>query len=306
MTAIIFDGIMEAKKYEQVLKDRIQTLGVRPRILSVVFEEDRGSQLYTRLKFEAAARVGMDFDRLDFRFGDDLSQIRDQIHYACTRQDVDGVMIQKPSKLQWNEVMQTHGRGKFADWWRALTTCICLPKDVDCLTKQHLDVVYAGEWRLLPATVRGVLLILEVALRLREGTLSRNERWLEASMNSLPLSGIKVAMIGRSEIVGRPLAAVLSQKGAEVQLCGSKIEDLGQVTASAQVVISATGMKHVIKEDLVRPGTVVIDVGSPEPDVDFEAVKDKVAFITPVPYGVGPMTVVSLLANMVDLMTSYR
>jgi methylenetetrahydrofolate dehydrogenase (NADP+)/methenyltetrahydrofolate cyclohydrolase len=112
-----------------------------------------------------------------------------------------------------------------------------------------------------------------------------------------------VAVVGRSEIVGKPLAAVLAQKGAEVHVCGSKTEDLGMVTAAAEIVVSATGVGHLLKEDLIRPGSIVIDVGSPEPDVDFEAVKEEVAFITPVPYGVGPMTVVSLLMNQVDLMT---
>lgn len=301
MSTIIFDGVEAARRYEAQVRDRVRLLPKRPRILSVVFEEDAGSQLYARLKFEAAARVGMDFDRMDFRFGDDLDQMQEQIHYACSRQDVDGVMIQKPSKLKWNTVMGTHGRGKFADWWHALTMCISLNKDVDCLTRQHLDMVYAGEWQLLPATVRGVLLILEEAIGVREGILSTRERWLEATLEAKPLQGRRVAVVGRSDIVGKPLAAVLVQKGADVQMCGSKTEDLGMITAAADIVVSATGVEHLIKEDLIRPGSIVIDVGSPEPDVDFDVVKDEVAFITPVPYGVGPMTVVSLLMNQVDL-----
>lgn len=302
MSAIVFDGVEAARKYEVQVRDRVRLLPKRPRILSVVFEEDAGSQLYTRLKFEAAARVGIDFDRMDFRFGDNLDQMQEQIQYACARQDVDGVMIQKPSKLKWNTVMRTHGRGKFADWWQALTMCICLHKDVDCLTRQHLDMVYAGEWQMLPATVRGVLLILEEALGVREGILSSHEPWLEATSETKPLQGKRVAVVGRSDIVGKPLAAVLSQKGAVVQVCGSKTEDLGMITAAAEIVVSATGVAHLLKEDLIHPGAVVIDVGSPKPDVDFEAVKEEVAFITPVPYGVGPMTVVSLLMNQVDLM----
>jgi methylenetetrahydrofolate dehydrogenase (NADP+)/methenyltetrahydrofolate cyclohydrolase len=303
MTARIFDGMVEARKFEAEIKERIGVVGVKPRILSVVFDEDQGSQLYTRLKFEAAARVGMDFDRLDFGFHDPVEQVREQIRTACRRNDVSGVMIQKPSKLKWNTVMETHGRGKFAAWWQSLTAVICTDKDIDCLTKQNLDLVYAGEWKLLPATVRGILLIIEQALYMRQGSLSQNERWMTDSIgDQSKLKGKKVAVIGRSEIVGRPLAAVLTQKGAVVTLCGSKTEDLGVITASAEIIVAATGVKHLIQEDLVRPGAIVIDVGSPDPDVDFEGVKDEVAFITPVPFGVGPMTVVSLLMNMVDVM----
>ncbi|OGV95598.1 hypothetical protein A2W24_06900 [Microgenomates group bacterium RBG_16_45_19] len=297
MAVIIFDGRGEARKREQVLKHRVDSLGRAPRLMSLVFHEDQGGQLYTRLKMEAALRVGIEFDREEFSLNDPVEQLVPEVQSLSQRPDVHGLLIQKPTKAVWKQVTGTHRHGEFGWWWQQLTSALAPAKDVDCLAKANLDLVYGGNWRIVPATVKSILSILEIALNLSNHELTNNN---ELKLKQA-LTGTKTVVIGRSEIIGRPLAAVMTQAGAVVSLVGSQTEDLGQHTASAKIVISATGVPKLIKEDLIRPGAVVIDVGSPAGDVDFEAVKDEVAFITPVPGGVGPMTVVSLLENLVEM-----
>jgi len=118
-------------------------------------------------------------------------------------------------------------------------------------------------------------------------------------VTGLSLLGVRVAVVGRSETVGRPLAAVLSQSGAEVELLGRR-SDLSLVR-EAEIVVSATGKPGLIGGELIREGAVVVDVGSPKGDVVFDEVVKKARFITPVPGGVGPMTVACLLSNLVEM-----
>ena len=287
MNTVVFDGLKFAREKELLLRDKIRELRITPRLMSVVFNEDASSQLYTRLKFEAAWRVGVEFDRCDHSMKEDVHDLAALIRNACGRSDVHGVMIQKPSRSTFEQVV---GKGaSFNNWWRMLTSSLQKEKDVDCLSKRNLDRVYAGEWKLLPATVKAVISILSEALsadllEMRQG-----------------LEGLKVVVVGRSEIVGRPLAAVLEQFGAEVNLCGRKVEDLGKLTIGADVVVTATGRPDLITGEMVKEGVIVVDVGEPRADVNFEEVKEKAMFITPVPGGVGPVTVVSLLENLAEL-----
>lgn len=298
METVIFDGKKGAEGRLAKVRDQIKAWGYTPRLCSVVFREDEGGLLYTRLKMEAALRVGIEFDVVELNFEDSMELIHQEIQTVNERGDIQGILIQKPTREDWKETTGKHAHGEFAWWWLQITSALVPEKDVDCLTKQSLDRVYGGNWRILPATVKGVLATLEIALDLTDQELTDNNRLKIAR----PLVGLKAVVVGRSEIVGRPLAAVLSQAGATVELCGSKTEDLGVYTAGAKIVVSATGVPKLIKEDLIRPGAIVIDVGSPKADVDFAALMGEAAFLTPVPGGVGPMTVVSLLENLVKLL----
>jgi methylenetetrahydrofolate dehydrogenase (NADP+) / methenyltetrahydrofolate cyclohydrolase len=301
MDTIVFDGEKVAREREMKLRTVVREMRHKPRILSIVFDEDPASQLYTRLKFEAASRVGIEFDRQDHSLLCEIPHLQQQIVAACAREDVTGVMIQKPSKRAWQEVTADVDPDDFSVWWQMLTSQIKPHKDVDCLTKVNLEHVYVGDWRRLPATVKAVLSILEIALELSAGELV-----LSGKASIRPLEGKRVTVLGRSEIVGRPLAAVMRHKGAQVDIGTSQTLDLGELTTRADVLVSATGRRHIVKEDLVKPGAIVIDVGSPVEEVDFEWVRETAAFITPVPNGVGPMTVVSLLENAVELVVGKK
>lgn len=281
MSAVIFDGKTFAKEREGLLAQRVSALKVVPRLGSVVFREDAGGLLYTRLKMQAAVRVGIEFDRMDVSIGDSLFDLRERIWQMCQRKDITGVLVQKPMKTVFEkEIGNSHSTThNFSDWWKEIAGAIDPKKDVDCLTLENLEKVYRGKWQILPATVKAVVDILAKATN---------------------VSGKSVGVVGRSDIVGRPLAAVLKQQEASVKLLGSK-DDLSEVLPEMDVVVSATGVSGLIRGEMIKEGAVVIDVGAPKGDVEFEGVVKKAAFITPVPGGVGPVTVLSLLENVVGL-----
>lgn len=266
---VIFDGEGEAKKIELQLQSEVKRLGRKLLLVSVVAKEDEQGQVYTRLKSEAAERVGIDFEKIEFSFSDPVEQVAEKIRQACARPEVSGLLVQKPAKKDAELRIKNYEL-----WWRELTQAIDPKKDVDGLTR---------EAKLLPATVRAVLAIIAGIKNYELG-----------------IRGQKVAIVGRSELVGKPLAVVLAQRGAQVQLVGSDTVDLGAVTRQADMVVGATGRAGLITGGMVKDGVVAIDVGSPVGDFD-PAVKEKASFFTPVPNGVGPMTVVSLLANLVEM-----
>ncbi|MCH7951192.1 bifunctional 5,10-methylenetetrahydrofolate dehydrogenase/5,10-methenyltetrahydrofolate cyclohydrolase [Patescibacteria group bacterium] len=321
MAAQIFDGKQFASEREKVLQRRISELGFVPKLVSVFFAEDPGSVLYTNLKQKAAQRVGIAFHAEEVSIMDDVDTVLRLIKNHSNDSKVHGLMVQKPAKAIFFEqpdtgwagaglmdtmvknlkYFVTAGRvGVGTDaWWKRLTVEIRPSKDVDCLRRVSLDRVYRGRWRILPATVRAIMGILE-SVSARRGLAEK-----------------RVVVVGRSEIVGKPLAHVLAQKGAKVTLCAStgvvakslgsrlvkehKPLDLASAVSEADVVISATGKPGIITGEMVKRGAVVVDVGAPVGDVDFDRVKKKASFITPVPGGVGPVTVVSLMENLLDL-----
>jgi methylenetetrahydrofolate dehydrogenase (NADP+) / methenyltetrahydrofolate cyclohydrolase len=295
--SVVFDGLAYAIAREYQLKSIVTSLGVKPRMASFVFDEDSGSQLYTKLKFEAAARVGIEFDRQDFSITDPVDLVRERMWSMTRRNDLHGIMIQKPAKRVWQ---QYHEYENFEAWWQALVTNIPQGKDVDCLTPHNLDHIYGGSWFLQPATVRAVLLTTQIALG------DRVQGALIHPRNDQPLQDTVVTVLGKSEIVGKPLAAILRHLGARVYNCGSKTLDLTTYTRPADILVSATGREHLVKGEMVKEGAIVIDVGSPQADVDYDEVSKKASFITPVPNGVGPVTVVCLLENLVRLVAKYN
>jgi methylenetetrahydrofolate dehydrogenase (NADP+)/methenyltetrahydrofolate cyclohydrolase len=294
-----FDGIRLHNSLLKALSEKMQFKSLR--LVSVVFAEDKPSQIYTRLKHEAAVQVGIEFDRIDHSFNDPVSLAQSSIRHACSRSDVTGVMIQKPGKRTWAHVTGK-SPARFDDWWRELTAAIDPAKDVDCLTRKNLSKVYEGTWFLLPATVKAVLYIVAEALKIDAQALTA------ISFEPIPeLRQLNVGVVGRSELVGRPLAAVLQHKGAHrVALLGNSMDPqlLAGTLLSSDVVVSATGKPKLITADMIKPGAIVIDVGAPGADVDFESVASKASFMTPVPNGVGPVTVACLLENLLQLTTS--
>jgi methylenetetrahydrofolate dehydrogenase (NADP+)/methenyltetrahydrofolate cyclohydrolase len=268
----------------------VERLKVKPRIGSVAFEEDEGSLTYTRLKKEAAVRVGMEFDEKRLSIHNSINTVIQSVKEMGEREDIHGLLVQKPMRQVWQKAIGNKWKGTFTSWWRLVTSGLSINKDVDCLTQENLNLVYEGKWRILPAAVKAVMLILGEALETNPGVDYR-----------IGVEGKVAVVVGTSELVGRPLAAVLKQMGAEVTNCGIKTLDLKPYTLKADILVSATGKPGLITREMVKLGAVVIDVGEPKGDVEFSSVKAKASFITPVPGGVGPVTVVSLLENLMEL-----
>jgi methylenetetrahydrofolate dehydrogenase (NADP+) / methenyltetrahydrofolate cyclohydrolase len=293
-TAIIFDGLAAASVRERALTQRVTELssqGVLLKIVAILFAEDAGSQLYTRLKREAAERVGIAYEVVTHSMLDEISVVQRSIAAANNDPTVTGIIIQKPWRQRWTAVTGRPNE-EYNQWWHQLVSNLDLHKDVDGLQPDTLAALQDGTWRekglVLPATARAVLSILEHA---------PVDHWQAA----------KVIILGKSDLLGIPLAAALKHQGVNVELLGRK--ELagrlaaGQALRDAQVVISATGQPHLVTGEMLSPGAVVIDVGEPKPDIDKDSVATVASFLTPVPGGVGPLTVVSLLENAVQLAT---
>lgn len=295
---IIFDGYQAAAERETQLKPRVaavQVQGFQPHIAAILFTEDAGSQLYTRLKREAAERVGIVYQVFEFSLHDELQTILAQLHTLNSDTAVTGIIIQKPGKQTWLNSQGTftsaeEGTRAFQNWWQQLVSEIVISKDVDGLHPQTLQAIKEGTWQsqkyVMPATAKAVLEILKTAV-------------------GSGLTTKKVVVLGKSDIVGKPLFYALQSQNTDVQMIGSK--ELNEFIEQKKylfdydIVISSTGRPGLITADLLKEGSVVIDVGEPKADVDRTDLETKAAFLTPVPGGVGPMTVVCLLENALRL-----
>ena len=279
--AVIFDGKRLAAEKEKILSQKVaefkKTTGITPKLVAVMVGENPASELYLRKKSEAAQRVGMDIEIFKLN---KLIELIKLIREKNKDKETHGIMIQMPIKIQ-NPIRQLADKiqnSKFKNNQIEILSVINPLKDVDCLTPENFGLLAMEKPRFLPATVRGIMTIVE--------------NW------KLKIENLNVCVVGASNIVGKPLALHLSNLGATVTICRSKTKNLGEWTREADLIVSATGVPGLIKKDMVKKGAVVIDVGSPVGDVDFENVAKIASFITPVPGGVGPMTVVSLLENL--------
>jgi len=298
----IFDGYTFAEKREAALARRVAELVApalaRPRIqvAAILFAEDKGSQLYTGLKQQAAERVGITYTVHTFSMKDPVDQVLATLRQLNTDPAVTGIIIQKPWRKTWEAVMgvardpdvEQTVFNHFPAWWAALVSQIDVTKDVDGLHPETLSAIERGTWqvegKVLPATAKAVLSIL-------------------GSVNQLKPQ--KYVIIGKSDILGRPLAFELKNLGFTVDVVAKKeLEqrlESGQALKDADVVVAATGHHHLVKGEMLKSGVILVDVGEPRPDVDRQSVELVASFLTPVPGGVGPVTVISLLENAVEL-----
>jgi methylenetetrahydrofolate dehydrogenase (NADP+) / methenyltetrahydrofolate cyclohydrolase len=293
---IVFEGYRFAADRERALHVQVSNLrseGKKIFIAAILFAEDKGSQLYTTLKHQAADRVGMRYQVHTFSMLDPIEKVLTQLEKLNADPAVTGIIIQKPWRHTWEQITeQLAPKNDFSEWWGKLVSKIKLEKDVDGLHPKTIASVEKNKWqkekKVLPATVKAVLSILEA--------------------NHLLVKTHKFIIIGKSDILGKPLSYQLKNLGFGVELLGRK--DLekriksGKNLTDGDVVISATGQNKLIMGELLKEGVALIDVGEPKPDIDRESVETIAAFLTPVPGGVGPVTVVSLLENAVDLVKS--
>jgi methylenetetrahydrofolate dehydrogenase (NADP+) / methenyltetrahydrofolate cyclohydrolase len=318
MTTYIFNGTQLAEKMEQNLTEKValhlQSQGTKPHIAAVLFTEDEGSVLYSTLKQQAAERVGMAYSLHEVTIAQSVSEIVTKITQLNSDQAITGIIIQKPRRSIWAAANHLEGNPKdikaaFDTWWQLLTSQINPKKDVDGLHPETYQAIVDGTWqskgKVLPATVKAVVSVLsEVKKIAQSGALLQNKKEKN------------IVILGKSDLLGKPLYALLahtnhvfnSEEDTKVSLWGrpelKRAREQGKTLLHADIIISATGVPGLITAADISEGSVLIDVGEPKADFDAsssESVLSKAAFLSPVPGGVGPLTVVSLLENALEL-----
>jgi methylenetetrahydrofolate dehydrogenase (NADP+)/methenyltetrahydrofolate cyclohydrolase len=292
MTARILDGKEAARQVREELRGRVRELvasGRTPRLVVVLVGDDPASRVYVRTKGKAAREIGIDAETREIPAGTSQEELERVIDALGRDPAVHGILVQLPLP-----------NGLDAD---RVVRRIPPSKDVDGLHPVNIGELARGTPRFAPCTPAGVLELLD-----RHG---------------VDVRGKHVVIVGRSNLVGRPLASLLLLKGrrgdATVTVCHSRSDDLAGVVRTGDIVVAAVGRPRTVVADMVKPGAVVVDVGInriEDPgsesgsrlvgDVDYDGVKEVASWITPVPGGVGPMTVAMLLANTVQAAEAHE
>lgn len=272
--ANIIDGKSIASNYAASLRAKAEALKsqykIQPKLAVILVGNDPASQIYVTNKVNKGIEIGIKVDR--YNFPDTISQdeLVAKIKSLDSDKSVHGILVQLPlpEHLDQNAVINT----------------ISAPKDVDGFTVQNIGLLNSWQDCLEPSTPQGILILIKKAL-------------------GDNLVGKKAVVLGRSLIVGRPTASILVRESCTVTLLHSKSQNIEDECKTADILISAIGSPLFIKANLIKPGACVIDVGIRRiedkiyGDVDFESVSKVAGYITPVPGGVGPMTVICMLAN---------
>ena len=273
MPAKILDGKSLAASIRVDLKKKVDALvqrGVKPGLAVILAGDDPASKVYVRNKTRACEEVGVRSQQVDYPASVTQEELIGRIRKLNADPAVHGILVQLPLPKQ-------------IDSARVLEA-VAPHKDVDGFHEANLGALLAGRPRVVPCTPAGVMRLLEHA--------------------GVPLAGRHAVVIGRSNVVGKPVALLLLQKDATVTICHSKSRNLEMETRQADILIAAVGRAKLVTAAMVKPGACVIDVGVNRladgklaGDVDFDAVKEVASAITPVPGGVGPMTIAMLLEN---------
>jgi len=272
---ILLDGKKLAKETTKAQKERVQALkkeGVVPKLTAILVGNDPGSAVYVRMKAKRCKKIGIDSDVIKLpaeTSQDDLLQLIDKLNGDTS---VSGILTQLPLPDQINE--------------QTILERISPAKDVDCFHPFSVGRLMIGAPIFQPATPAGIIRLLE--------------------RYDAPLKGKHAVVLGRSNIVGKPISIMLLQKNCTVTICHSKTVDLPSVTRTADILVVATGRPKMVGASWVKEGAWVIDVGTNRledgslcGDVDFDVVKEKVHAISPSPGGVGPMTITMLMENTI-------
>ena len=275
MLANIIDGKTLAATLRASQKKTIESLaarGARPGLAAILTGNDPASRIYVRNKARACEETGVRSEIHEFPEGASEGALLECIARLNADKAVHGILVQLPLPRHLNENL--------------ILAAVSPAKDVDGFHAVNLGALVQGRPGFVPGTPAGVMRLLEHA--------------------GIALAGKQAVIVGRSTIVGKPLALLLLQKDATVTICHSKTVGLAAVTKQADILVAAVGRANLITADMVKPGACVIDVGInrlPDGklagDVDFSAVKEIAGSITPVPGGVGPMTVAMMIVNAV-------
>jgi methylenetetrahydrofolate dehydrogenase (NADP+)/methenyltetrahydrofolate cyclohydrolase len=275
--AKIIDGIAIAKSIRAECRNEIANLkathGIKPGLAVVLVGSNPASALYVRNKIRACQEVGIESHLFHYPETIAMDAVLAKIAELNTDDKIHGILVQLPLPAHFDI--------------RSILRTIDRDKDVDGFHLYNVGGLVTGNSVFPPCTPYGVMKMLEY--------------------ENIPLEGKNVVVVGASNIVGKPMALMLMQRDATVSICHAKTRDLAQFTILADVLVVAAGQPNLILPQMVRTGAVVIDVGINRlpngrlvGDVDFEAIRDKASYITPVPGGVGPMTVTMLLVNTVE------
>lgn len=271
----ILDGKELAKKIRKELKSEVIELkekGINPKLAVIMVGNNNSSQVYVKNKSKACEKVGIDFE--EFLFNEDCTEkeLLETIEKLNIDNTVHGILLQSPvpNHININKAFRT----------------ILPEKDVDGFNPINVGNLSIGEDCFISCTPYGIIKILEEY--------------------NIELEGKNAVVLGRSNIVGKPMVQCLLDKNATVTVCHSKTKNIDEIIKNADVLIVAIGKADFVKGDMIKDGAVVIDVGinkmedgSIIGDVDFESALNKAGFITPVPGGIGPMTIAMLLSNLV-------
>ena len=270
--ATIIKGKELAQKIRLELKEEVAKLKVKPKLAVIMVGNDKASEVYVRNKSKACDEIEIGFEEFLLEENTTREKLLALIQKLNERKDIHGILLQSPIP-------------KHLDIREAFNT-IDYRKDVDGFHPINVGKLSIGEDCFVSCTPAGVMRMLE-------------EYGIE-------LQGKNAVVIGRSNIVGKPLVQCLLNKNATVTVCHSKTKDIKEIASKADVLIAALGKPKFVTSDMVKQGAVVIDVGINRTeegklvgDVDFEAVEPLSSYITPVPGGVGPMTIAILMANVV-------
>ncbi|WP_100404752.1 bifunctional methylenetetrahydrofolate dehydrogenase/methenyltetrahydrofolate cyclohydrolase FolD [Bacillus solitudinis] len=275
MTAILLNGKELAAKKREQMKEKVEQLksqGTVPGLAVILVGTNQASQTYVRSKQKACEQIGIHSVLVELSEETTESQLLAEIDRLNEDSSVDGILVQLPLPKQITE--------------QAVIERIHPSKDVDGFHPISIGKMMTGEETFLPCTPHGIVVMLKEA--------------------NIELEGKHVVVVGRSNIVGKPVGQLLLNENATVTYCHSRTKNLEEMTKQADILIAAVGVTKMIKEKHVKPGAVVIDVGINREngklcgDVDFDEVKEVASYLTPVPGGVGPMTITMLLENTIQ------
>ena len=272
-------NLLDGKKVSQKVKDelkievnKIKKSGINPRLAVIMVGDNSASQIYVRNKSKVCDYIGIEFEEYILSEETKQEELLQLIDKLNNKKEVNGILLQSPipNHLDINEAFRK----------------ISPEKDVDGFHPVNVGKLALGQDTFISCTPYGIIKILE-----------------DYDIN---IEGKNAVVIGRSNIVGKPMSQCLLNKNATVTICHSKTKNLSDITKKADILVAAIGKPNFVTEDMVKPGAVIIDVGinrmedgKLKGDVDFEEVSKKASYITPVPGGVGPMTIAMLMTNLV-------
>ena len=275
---MLIDGRKISSEIKVELKEEIEKLknekGRIPGLATIIIGKDKASQIYVGSKVKTCSEIGIQSFLYELAEDIEEKEVLKLIEELNIRAEVDAILVQLPLPKQISE--------------KKIMNTIIPSKDVDCFSNENIGKMFLNpNTDIRPCTPAGILELL--------------------SRYSVKLEGKNVVILGRSNIVGKPIAIMLISSGATVTVCNSKTVDLEKIIKKADILISAIGKSKFIKKEMIKENAIIIDVGINRVDgkitgdVDFDDVIDKVSMITPVPGGVGPMTIAMLLKNTVNM-----
>lgn len=273
----LIDGKKVSEDTRKIISEKVSKLkdekGVTPGLAAVLVGENPASDIYVRNKRKACEKVGIFSEEHRLPAETTEEELLELVNGLNNDDKIHGILVQLPLPDHIND----------ANILRAVTPL----KDVDGFHPENVGLLVSGNPRFISCTPYGIIKMLEYY--------------------NIDIKGKEAVVVGRSNIVGKPVSMLLLHQHATVTICHSRTRDLGEVTRRADILVAAIGRANMITEDMVKEGAVVIDVGINRKDdgkltgdVDFDNVKDKTSYITPVPGGVGPMTITMLLWNTLE------